>query len=187
MEKNQNNEIIITRLVKSHAPSAVIIVDKEKSADQYVDDFLSENKDVLLKASILPLRLPCVPFTDKVSFWKGIAQNIKKTIPSDFEWSDDAMDAWDDVESSNNTYFLKEAIVTIAIEYLEVTGWHLLLIFEDLESILEKMDKEDSLKLRSLSLNFVLMTVTHVSLKELGERLFNDIYYCNQFASFKIE
>ncbi len=187
MEKNQNNEVIITRLVRSHAPSAVVIVNMEKSSRKYVDDFLSMNATDLVEASIIPIRLDCNSFTDKVSFWKGIAKTIKKTISSDYEWSDDAMDAWKCVELSYDTYFLKEAIITIAQEYLEETGWRFLLIFEDFESILEKMDKEDSLKVRALSLSFTLLTITHTPLRELGERFFNDVYYCNMFASFKID
>lgn len=186
MEKNQNNEVIITRLVQSHAPNSVVIMDKEKCSCQYVDGFLSENGATLAEASILPLRFDCTLFSDKVAFWKGIAKSIKDAVPTDYEWSEDALDAWDDIRSSHDTYFLKEDIITIAQEYLDQTGWRFLLVFEEFENILEKMDKQDSLKVRSLSLTFVLMTVSHTPLKELGKKLYNDVYYCNQFVSFKI-
>lgn len=186
MEKNQNNEIILARIILSHAPVAVAITDEEKSIRQYVTDFISENKVPLAEASILPIRIDCRLFKDEVSFWRGIAGAIKDAVPSDFEWSEDAMDAWDEINSSTDTYFLKEDIRVLAQDYLDLTKWHILLIFEEFECVLEKMNREGSLKFRSLTLDYIVMTVTRRPLRTIGWELLKEVYFCNQFVSFNI-
>lgn len=185
MAENQNDTNLVTRIVESHAPCSVVIEDNKIDLYRFVDKFLSDNDEKFKAASILPVRIDCSQINDKIHFWKRIAEQIRLAVPGDFEWDDDADEEWETIESSQNTFFLKESIVTIAKLYFEMTGWYFLLVFEGFEFALEIMDMEDSLKVRDLTRTFVMLTVTHKSLKVLGEGNVNNFYYCNQFETFR--
>lgn len=186
VQSTKQFEKIIDRIIVGKAPTAVVLNNIDTPCSYVLDELLTEYGDSFFKAHILPLRFDCTQFPDSLSLWQGLAgvimQNLKITDNPISQRKVLRLK-----EGINNTGSIKMNLISLLDYVRKNEGVTVLLVMEGFESVIEKMEEYDIMKIRGMTLSLILLTVTHTSLEEIGAARYNDSYFCNQFLSYHID
>ena len=172
--------------VKSKAPCSVIIENNTISDESFTDGFLSIQGESLKQASILPVRFDCGLYQDSLSIWKGIAGAIENAMSVVFEGDELTEDYFSIISDTDDTDDVQSYLIDIIDDIHENVGWRMMLILEHFDNAIESMPEYDIMKIREMTETLSIVTITRVSLEDLCEQHYQNIYFANQFldASF---
>ena len=184
MEEDQNNfEQVLSRIL-TKSPCSVVL-SSGTDPDEFLDLFISAYNETLIKASLLPIRVKCAHFSDSISIWKEIAMKVKTAMPSVFEGNVITGKLFLGIERATTTESIKSYLIRILEQIFKGSGWMMLLILEDFENVVDKMEEHDLMKIRGMTTSFVIMTVSYMELKKLVDDKYEHAYFCNQFVTYK--
>ena len=81
---------------------------------------------------------------------------------------------------------IKSLLQRILVHVAKNSPWRVILFLENFEEIVMKMPYPDVFKLREIDNDVALLTVSHEHPIQLGQKYFQNDYYCNQFEFITI-
>ena len=180
-------EKIKDRIIRGDAPAVIIVDDAETPLGLVVDEWLKEYADLLQESEILPVRIDCTRYADSLAIWKGLAGGIRQGLSGVYD-DEVAQRKWSRVETQQNaTETIKMNLVSVLDYVRKNSHWTVLLILEGFESVIEKMDEPDIMKIRNMTTSLRVLSVSHLPLEELGAAKYGNVYFLNQFLSYHIQ
>lgn len=184
MEKDKNErEKVLTRILTKSPCSVVLPQDIDTVG--FTDSFIEAYEEPLRKDKILPVRIKCGSFPDAISIWKELALRTKEAISSVFDGDIITNRCFMAIEQVSTTDAIKSYLTRVFSRIDENSGWTILLVMEDFENAIEKMEEYDIMKVRGITTYAAIMSVTHTDLRKLCEDKYGHAYFCNQFVTFR--
>jgi len=184
MEKSQNKfEQVLTRILTKSPCSVVLPQDIDTGG--FTDSFIETYEELLGKGKIMPVRIRCGEFSDAVSLWKEFALKIKDAMPSVYGGDIITTRCFMAIERATTTDVIKSYLTRILSQIEKGSGWMILLVMEDFEAIIEKMEEHDIMKVRGITTFAVILSITHSELRKLCEDKYGHAYFYNQFVTFR--
>lgn len=177
MDIATNREIIWER-IKAGGPTSIVVSNKEEFVSA-VPSLLDEFKKELLSNHIIPLRVDCEIITNPIDFFKKVFFSIWDLLtPEDKEWANMFKE---DIELTEETSTI-DAILENFLPMVK-NDMHLdvLLILENFDTPVAYFEEPDLMKIRGMSSNINMLTITLKSLETLAKESEKDDYFCNQF------
>lgn len=185
VQSQKQFEKVIERLVVAKAPSSIVVEDPETSLLVVIEQLLSEYGGYLKEAGFVPVIFDCTQYEDSLSMWAGMADSVRKGVGTVFQDTVASMRKWERLEKSrNNTESIKMNLVSALSYFQKQSKMCILFIMVGFEAAIDKMDDYDILKVRSLTNEMAILTVSRTALEDLGEAKYNNSYFSNQFLSF---
>ena len=175
-----SSEKQILSKVLSKAECCVVTGDQS----DFVVGFLSHCEDTFSESSILPVCVDCKPWPDSLSIWKAIAKGVEDHFPSVYEGNDVTEMFFSVISDTEDTDDVQSYLSMILNEISENCGWRILLVMENFESAIERMEEFDIMKLRELAKSLTLMTISRSPWVEVSIDKYKNPYFYNQFETF---
>jgi len=184
MEKDQNKFEQVLNRILTKAPCSIVLP-PDMDAECFADSFINAYKEPLGKENILPVRVKCTRFPDALSIWKELSMKIKEAVPTVFEGDIITTRCFMSIEQATSTEVIKSYLIRILNQIEKKTGWMILVVMEDFENVVDKMEEHDIMKVRGITTFAVILTLTHVELLRLCEEKYGHAYFCNQFVTYR--
>ena len=181
-----SSEKQILSKVLSKAECCVVTGEQEESGAVFVCDFLAHCGESLSQSSVLPVRVDCDSWPDSLSIWKAIAKGVEENYPHVYEGNDVTESFFSIISETEDTDDVQSYLSLILNEISENCGWRILLVMENFESAIDRMEEFDIMKLRELAKSLTLMTVSRIPWVTLSIEKYKNPYFYNQFETFNV-
>ena len=180
---NQVIQDVVERL-KNGAPTSVVVTEPGRGAVSFTSELVKYIKASNNLTSLLPISIKCSNIDcDEIGYWKAVYNGIWKVLQPYCANNRDTLELYaKGIETSDNMLKISKILGRFLITTNNSTNIRVLLILEDFDSMVYKLEEPAIMILRGITPLITVLTISNKTLEELGLERYGNAYYCNQFT-----
>ena len=182
MDLTNKKELIWGRV--SNLGPLSIVLPPSSDDHQVALALISELQTEMQQAHFVAVAIPCDHFTTILDFWKALTTSVWEALcPAMQPEVRDVMEPkYQRIAKRQRTIDLFNGLLHFLKHVREKQGLKVVLILEKFAALVDLQDESDAMKIRHLTDELALLTLSEKPLVELADK-YKSEYFCNQFMT----